>query len=69
MKLAELLNKVGDENQIIALLVDDEWCGAFPAVFVPKEYENYSVESFIPDEFKGNSPFDGLVLKVWVTEA
>lgn len=68
MTLGELISVVGDDDQIVALLVGDEWCGVFPAVYLPKDYENYKVESILPDKFDGNSPFDGIVLKVWVTE-
>lgn len=68
MTLGELISVVGDDDQIIALLAGDEWCGVFPAVFLPNDYKNYKVESIMPDKFDGNSPFDGIVLKVWVTE-
>ena len=68
MELKELLNKVGDENQIIMLILDSEYVSAFPATYCPKEYEGYIVESFTPDRFDGDSPFDGIVIKVWVTE-
>lgn len=68
MTLGELISVVGDDDQIIALLVGGEWCGVFPAVFLPNDYKNYKVESIMPDNFHGDSPFDGLVLKVWVTE-
>lgn len=68
MTLSELISVVGDDDQIIALLVGNEWCGVFPAFYLPKDYENYKVASIMPDKFDGNSPFDGIVLKVWVTE-
>jgi len=68
MKLESLLYLVGAEDQIIALLVDGEWAAAFPALFCPSEYKNYTVESIMPDKFDGEGPFDGIVLKVWATE-
>ncbi len=68
MTLQELLKKVGAEDQLIALLVNSEWCCVFPAAFCPSQYDDYVVTSFLPDEFKGESPFDGIVLKVWVDE-
>ncbi len=68
MTLQELLAKVGDETQLIALLVDSEWCCVFPAMYCPCQYDDYGVIAFLPDEFKGDSPFDGKVLKVWVEE-
>ena len=67
MKLKDIISLIGAEDQIIALLVDDEWCCAFPAAYPPKDYENYTVESIMPDEFEGHGAFDGIVLKVWVT--
>lgn len=68
MKLKNLLKLVGADDQIIALIVNDQWAGAFPVLFCPKEYDEYIVESIMPEDFKGESPFDGLVLKVWLTE-
>jgi len=68
MTLQELLSKLGAEDQLVALLVNGEWRCVFPAAFCPSEYDDYVVEAFIPDEFTGDSPFSGLVLKVWGTE-
>lgn len=68
MKLKELTAVVGDEGQNVAILVDCEWTGVFKAAFIPDGYDDYKVEAIMPDEFKGDSPFDGIVLKVWVTE-
>ena len=68
MTLKELLDKTGAEDQLVALLVHSEWRCIFPAAFCPKEYDDYVVEAFMPDEFNGDSPFDGLVLKVWLKD-
>ena len=68
MKLKELLNKVGDDNQIIMLLTNGEYVCAFPATLCPKEYDNYIVDCFMPDRFEGDSPFDGMVLKIWIKD-
>lgn len=68
MTLRELLDKVGDEDQMVALLVDGTWCCVFPVAFCPSEYEDYVVDVFLPDHFVGESPFDGIVIKVCVKE-
>ncbi len=69
MTLQELVDKVGDENQIIALLVNNEWVGIFPAMHCPCQYDDYVVEAIIPNKiFCGDPPFDELVLKVLVKE-
>ena len=68
MKLKDLLAKIGDEDQIIYLLLYDNWIGAFPAGCVPKEYEGYIVQSIMPENFEGESPLDGIVLKVWLID-
>lgn len=66
MKLKDLLAKIGDEDQMIYLLLYDNWIGAFPVCCVPKEYEDHAVKSIMPDNFEGESPLDGIVLKVWL---
>lgn len=63
MKLKDLLSKVSAEDQIIYLLVCNEWVSAFPAAFMPKEFENYIVEDIVSDKFDGDSPFDGIAVK------
>ena len=47
MTLQELLDKVGDETQLIALLVDNEWCCVFPAMYCPCQYDDYGVIAIV----------------------
>ena len=68
MKFKDLLDIMGDELQNVCIIIDDEFVGVFRAAYIPKEYDDCKVEAIMPDEFKGDSPFDGIVLKVWVTE-
>ena len=66
MKLKDLINLIGSDDQIIYLLVNNEWCGAFYSPYSPQEYEDYIVEALMAESFKGESPFDGAALKVWI---
>ena len=72
MVLKDIIDIIGAEDQVIYLLVEGidnvEWCGAFPACCVPTVYDNYKVKSIMPDQFEGESPLCGLVLKIWCTE-
>ena len=56
MKLIDLINLIGSDDQIIYLLVNNEWCGAFYAPYSPREYEDYIVEALMAESFKGESP-------------
>ena len=66
MKFKDLIDVIGDNDQNIAILSDDIWCGVFPVAYAPKQYHDYTVSGLLPDIFEGSSPFDGVVLKVWL---
>ena len=65
MKLKDVINLV-DDSQNIALLVCNDYIGVFPCICCPKQYSDYIVTRLMPDLFEGSSPFDGVVLKVWI---
>ena len=66
MKFEDLIDVMGDIDQNVAILIQDGWAGIFPVAYAPKQYYNYTVEDIMPAMFEGSSPFDGVVLKVWV---
>lgn len=68
MIFKELIDVIGDIDQNIAILIQDGWAGVFPVAYVPKQYYDYIVDNILPDMFEGSSPFDGIVLKVWLKD-
>lgn len=65
MKLKDVINLV-DDSQNIVLLVNSNYVGVFPIIYCPKQYFDYIVTGLMPDVFEGSSPFDGVVLKIWI---
>lgn len=65
MKVKDILSLVPDK-QVIHLIMNCEWAGAFPASYCPKEYEDLVVTSAMPEHFTGESEADGVVWGVWV---
>ena len=66
MKFKDLIDVIGDSDQNVVILSDNIWCGVFPVAYAPKQYHDYTVSGLLPDIFEGSSPFDGVVLKVWL---
>ena len=65
MKLKDVIDLV-DGSQNIVLILHNDYVGVFPCICCPKQYLDYIVTGLMPNVFEGSSPFDGVVLKVWI---
>lgn len=68
MKLKNLTELIGDEDQTVIIFKKDDWAGSFRCCCIPNEYNDCTIEAIMPDFFEGYGFGQGSVIKVWIVE-